>query len=1174
MSKADKDPLLMTEKGATPPPIFCLPLRSDPPGFSRKSARTLSLLPFLLLGFLCLMNATPAAAQTSIWSATLTTRPTDNGNRFTGCRNARSGNTKCSDTSTLTDDDLTVSGTDYQIISIYAEKSRSNSTLVMQWDQDVRTALDSYKLCAGTKQYAFADATHAANDYTQWQASALWSDGDMISLSIGTSCPSYVPPPTVLLSATPNPVKEGHPVTLTATLSEALTIDVNIPLKFIRGTTGSWDYGATPHISIPSGQTTGTVTIPTRPDHDHDDEIFTVEIFKPNLTALLTAGSMTSVMVTIRDTPPSEHPAAPTATRNAGLSRITLLTDTASTNAATGNIQKRVEDSLSPSFHSDILNYAVRVDAGVKRIQVGVTPQYPNSIAYLIIYSQPAIRSAPYTRWVELDTDVKRIRILVDTPGAAQRRIYELTVLRGGVVDPYAEDQTTVWSSTLTAKELSSSLRGCDDSDQLAANKCLEALTENEFSYSGTRYGVRLLSLGFVSGDSNFLFGLNKAIPSAMKNLLTLHVGKERALPLSSSTFSSQSGNTLQWLRYVVGGWGVGGTVLLKLTGPTSPVIPAVSLLATPNPVKEGHSVTLTATLSAALPVNTFIPLKFIRSTADSLDYGATPHISIPSGQTTGTVTLKTKVNVYDDDDETFTVAIDEDNLSSRLTAGSLSSVTVTIEDYLPPVLRELSLFAVDNRPYARRLGFVEDDLEPTFHEDTLNYTVRVDDWVRYIRVGAEARYSNPEDPTKVLVNGEPKKPFSSFWVELKDVTPIEIVVRTPLGESRTYAVRVLRGNAETPPDQTPPDQTPPDQTPPDQTPTTGGGGGPPSGGGEPQLSSDASLSGLHVSEGDLMFSPGTRDYKVTVGLEVSEFSLTPEAGHPDAEIEINGVSAQSGEETRIDLGEDEETVSITITVTAPDGETAITYTVRVARGEECGINDKEALTRFYRATGGDEWTMKDNWNTENPLGEWYGVSTDENEKAISLLLADNNLEGKIPREFLCLAELKELALWGNEGLSGHVPENHTLATERAALLYIARALSLNAEWFDTYEDPYYDFPEWHDGVATDDGRVTGLSFSGEDISGVIPVILLRQLERLETLDLECSDITLGGDAPAGVEVKEGCDEEEDLPGDGGGGCALGDQGSGGAPGILLLLLLAVAYGRGAFLKGRRGRNL
>ena len=381
---------------------------------------------------------------------------------------------------------------------------------------------------------------------------------------------------------------------------------------------------------------------------------------------------------------------------------------------------------------------------------------------------------------------------------------------------------------------------------------------------------------------------------------------------------------------------------------------------------------------------------------------------------------------------------------------------------------------------------------------------------------------------------------------------------------------------AQTPPAQTPPAQTPPAQTPPAQTPTTGGGGTPGGGGGggEPQLSSDASLSGLRVSEGDLIFSPGTRDYEVTVGLEVSEFSLTPEAGHPDAEIEINGVSAQSGEETRIDLGEDEETVSITITVTAPDGETAITYTVRVIRGEECGINDKEALTRFYGAAGGDAWTMKDNWNTENPLGEWYGVSADENEKAISLLLADNNLEGEIPRELLCLAELKELALWGNERLSGHVPENHTLATERAALLYIARALSLNAVWFDTYEAPYYDFPEWHDGVATDDGRVTGLSFSGEDISGVIPVILLTQLKELETLDLECSGITLDGDAPAGVEVKEGCDEEDDLPGGGGGGCALGDQGSGGAPGILLLLLVAVAYGRGAFLRGRRGRNL
>ena len=381
-------------------------------------------------------------------------------------------------------------------------------------------------------------------------------------------------------------------------------------------------------------------------------------------------------------------------------------------------------------------------------------------------------------------------------------------------------------------------------------------------------------------------------------------------------------------------------------------------------------------------------------------------------------------------------------------------------------------------------------------------------------------------------------------------------------------------------PAQTPPAQTPPAQTPPEQTPTTGGGGtpggggGPPSGGGEPQLYSDASLSGLRVSEGDLMFRPGTLDYEVTANLEATEVTVTPTASDTEALITINDEEVTSGEGKSIELEEDRISV-IRIKVTAEDGETAITYTVRVTRGEECGINDKEALARFYGATGGDAWTMKDNWNSGEPLGEWYGVSADENEKVISLLLADNNLEGEIPREFLCLAELKELALWGNERLSGHVPENHTLATERAALLYIARALSLNAEWFDTYEAPYYDFPEWHDGVTTDDGRVTGLSFSGEDISGVIPVILLRQLKELETLDLECSGITLGGDAPEGVDVKEGCDEEDDLPGGGGGGCALdGSDRSGASGAALVFLLVAVAYGRGAFLKGRRGRNL
>ena len=80
-------------------------------------------------------------------------------------------------------------------------------------------------------------------------------------------------------------------------------------------------------------------------------------------------------------------------------------------------------------------------------------------------------------------------------------------------------------------------------------------------------------------------------------------------------------------------------------------------------------------------------------------------------------------------------------------------------------------------------------------------------------------------------------------------------------------------------------------------------------------------------------------------------------------------------------------------------------------------------------------------------------MGTDEEGRVISLDLEGNGLSGETPRELVCLSEIKELALWDNE-LSGEVPEELALAVERAVLRDVAEALSLNAQWFDDYEDP------------------------------------------------------------------------------------------------------------------------
>ena len=38
---------------------------------------------------------------------------------------------------------------------------------------------------------------------------------------------------------------------------------------------------------------------------------------------------------------------------------------------------------------------------------------------------------------------------------------------------------------------------------------------------------------------------------------------------------------------------------------------------------------------------------------------------------------------------------------------------------------------------------------------------------------------------------------------------------------------------------------------------------------------------------------------------------------------------------------------------------------------------DRQALASLYQAAKGDNWTNKDGWLSEKPLGKWYGVSAD-----------------------------------------------------------------------------------------------------------------------------------------------------------------------------------------------------
>ena len=186
---------------------------------------------------------------------------------------------------------------------------------------------------------------------------------------------------------------------------------------------------------------------------------------------------------------------------------------------------------------------------------------------------------------------------------------------------------------------------------------------------------------------------------------------------------------------------------------------------------------------------------------------------------------------------------------------------------------------------------------------------------------------------------------------------------------------------------------------------------------------------------------------------------------------------------------------------------------------------DRLVLVALYHATDGPNWENNENWLSGAPIGEWYGVTTDDNGRVKWLHLFRNGLSGEIPPELGSLASLEEMIISGNQ-LSGCVPANlqdqlgevvgepfcaSAPETDREPLVALYNATD-GPNWANN-EDWLSGAPigEWY-GVTTDNnGRVTWLWLDGNQLSGEIPPEL-GSLSNLENLDL--AQNRLSGEIP------------------------------------------------------------
>ena len=155
---------------------------------------------------------------------------------------------------------------------------------------------------------------------------------------------------------------------------------------------------------------------------------------------------------------------------------------------------------------------------------------------------------------------------------------------------------------------------------------------------------------------------------------------------------------------------------------------------------------------------------------------------------------------------------------------------------------------------------------------------------------------------------------------------------------------------------------------------------------------------------------------------------------------------------------------------------------------------DRPVLISLYHTTDGPNWIESGDWLSDRPIGEWYGVATDDEGRVIELLLGDNRLSGSIPAELGSLSNLLQLILSFNQ-LSGGIPAELGSLSNLQTLWLYSNQLS--------------------GGIPAELGSLSNLEridFSGNELSGQIPAEL-GSLSNLERIDFS-GNSTLYGPLP------------------------------------------------------------
>ena len=597
-------------------------------------------------------DGTPPA---TLWSATLNVA--DKTTTEAGCDNDKSG-AECSTESVLTDDDFIVGATTWSVTAVLSQKV--TGALSMKFDRDARTALDSYSVCIGARALPFSTATHTGGSaWAEWDGAAAdqhWFAGrDPVLVRISEDC-------SVSYDADLSGLTAKQQTSETAVTGTALALSP----AFSGATTA---YTASVANNVTNVRLTPTVNDPDA----------TVKV-GPATDLYPVRSGADSRPLAVRNNGANSFKVVVTAPDGATMKTYTVTVF----RAGSGNVPKV---SLS-AFGEVNEGSSLTVEALLQKplsaavtIPLTLTPgtAEPGDYGTLASITIPAGQSSASgviatTRDDDRDDETFTVSLGASLPSsvtAGAQPSVRVTILDLDGADTATPPEVTLSVPVNPVREgrgisvfvfLSKPMAGSvtipitltpgtaepGDYGTLASVTVTGVASHPSLGYDGKPFAIGRIS---TSQDDDL-----------DDETLTVSLG---TLP-SSVTPGSQTSVTV-----VINDDDKGAG------------LPTVSLWASPNPVSEGETVTITA----RLPYNWLwsdsvtVPVLLNAGTAESGDYGAlTPaSITILRGQSSGTATVATAEDA-DYDDETFTVSLGP--LPATLgPANTRTSVTVTIAD-------------------------------------------------------------------------------------------------------------------------------------------------------------------------------------------------------------------------------------------------------------------------------------------------------------------------------------------------------------------------------------------------------------------------------------------------------------------------------------------------------------